>query len=128
MHQVISSFYSDLGEMVNWSLPRFFDFVKKIPYERDKHGTEILARPLVLFSEFSSMDCKKKAILIASWLKANGIPYRLLAVSEIPTGKIHHVFPQAFINNKWENVDATYSRYFLFQKKPKITKVEILRA
>ena len=127
MHKIIYDFYGDLGDMAKWPIQKFFDYVKNIPYQRDKHGTEIIARPRILISEFFQMDCKKKAILISSWLRANKIPYRLLAVSEIPSGRIHHVFPQGYFGDKWENVDATYSKFYLFQKKPKLTKVEILR-
>lgn len=127
MHKIIRDFHGDLGSMANWPIQKFFDFVKNIPYLRDKVGTEIVARPKILFSEFFQMDCKKKAILISSWLRANKIPYRLLAVSEIPSGRIHHVFPQGYFNEKWENVDATYPKFYLFQKKPRLTKVEILK-
>jgi hypothetical protein len=62
-----------------------------------------------------------------SWLKQNAIPARALAVSEMPNKKIHHVFPQGLIGGRWRNIDATYSKYKLFAKKPRVTYAEILK-
>lgn len=127
MHGLVQRFAGDLGALCKLTLPQFYDLVRAIPYQRDTRGQEWTVRPGLLLKEFPEMDCKKKAILIASWAKCNGIPFRFLSVSERRDGKIHHVFSQLFINGQWLNVDATYPRYKLFQKKTGITRAEILK-
>lgn len=112
--------------MASRPLPEYFGYVKRLPYLRDMRGTETVARPRLLLTEFPALDCKKKAILIAAWCKANGIPYRFIACSERPDKRIHHVFPQALMGQRWRNLDATYAKYKLFQKKPRLTRAEVL--
>lgn len=140
-----AKYYKDLGLHLDTGLQDFFNFVKKIPYKEDKLGLEVVSRPEYLLlgrsphkiirpkyilgeSPFpNGIDCKKKAVLISAWLEAHGIPYRLCAVSEKKNKKIHHVFPQAEIEGKWYNVDATYPYYKLFEgKNNKVTHGEIL--
>jgi hypothetical protein len=100
------------------SLQEFFNLVKDIPYRRDPRPVEVVARPYYLFKHRNlGIDCKKKTIAMASYLKANGIPYRLIGSSNRPDRKIHHIFPQALIDGEFKNVDATYSQYRLFQAK-----------
>ncbi len=118
---------NDLGELAKMPLPLFFDKVRKIPYRRDPKGKETVARPSLLLKEFPEMDCKKKAILMAAWLKKNNVPFRFIAVSEIPSKKFHHVFVIARVSGAWRNVDATYPHYTLFQKKPRVTRRQILK-
>lgn len=127
MYRMVEQFHGDIGGMAGRPLAEFFGYVKQLPYQRDKRGSETVARPALLLSEFLALDCKKKAILIAAWCKANGIPYRFIACSERPDKMIHHVFPQAAIGKKWRNLDATYSKYRLFQKKPGLTRAEVLK-
>jgi len=70
-------------------------------------------------------DCKKKSILMGSYFKNNGIPFRLIGSSKNKNKRIHHVFPQAFLDGKWVNTDATYNHYNLGDQK-KVTKAVIL--
>ncbi|NOR85657.1 hypothetical protein GQ473_06075 [archaeon] len=108
------------------SLPDFFDLVRKIKYRKDHAPIEVISRPKhILNLQGLGMDCKKKALLIASYLKNAGVPYRLIGSSRKQNGRIHHVFVQGFINNQWENIDATYKHYKLFEKK-QVTNAEVL--
>ena len=121
--------FNDLGMHLDDSLQGFFNYVKNIPYLEDTTKAEIVSRPKYMLGKGAfknGIDCKKKAVLMASWLEAHGIPYRLVAVSERKNKQIHHVFPQAKINGKWLNVDATYNHYKLFEGKPKVTHGEVL--
>jgi len=118
---------NDLGEVVQMPLPSFFDRVRKIPYQRDRKGRETVARPRLLLTEFPALDCKKKAILMAAFCASKKIPFRFIAVSESPTRKFHHVFLLAKVAGKWRPVDATYSKYRLFEKKPRVTRWQILQ-
>ena len=137
-----AKYFRDLGIHLDSSLNNFYNFVKKIPYKEDRIGIEIVSRPghMLGRSRFRIMrpkhilgespfregiDCKKKAVLISAWLEAHGVPYRLVAVSEKPSKKIHHVFPQAQIDGGWVNIDATYPYYQLFEGKP-VTYGEVL--
>lgn len=118
---------NDLGGAALMPLPSFFDGVRKIPYQRDQKGRETVARPALLLREFPALDCKKKAILMGAFLAAKKIPFRFIAVSESPTKKFHHVFVLARVAGKWRPVDATYSKYKLFEKKPRVTRWQILQ-
>lgn len=118
---------NDLGGAALMPLPSFFDGVRKIPYQRDQKGRETVARPALLLREFPALDCKKKAILMGTFLAAKKIPFRFIAVSESPTKKFHHVFVLARVAGKWRPVDATYSKYKLFEKKPRVTRWQILQ-
>ena len=137
MHRLIEKYYGDLnhlfindnGKLIPISslpLNKFFNFVKNIPYRRDKRPVEVIARPnKIVRNRRLGMDCKKKSIMVASYLKGRGYPYRLVASSRFPTKQVHHVFPQVQIFGKWLNVDATYPDYRLFQPKS-VTYAEVL--
>jgi len=127
MYRLIERFHKDLGALAAMPLEKFFDYVKKIPYQRDTRGREVVARPGLLLKEFPSLDCKKKAILICAWARCNGIPFRLVACSERPDKKIHHVFPQIKNSGRLCNADATYSKYVLGQSKNRVTRAEVLK-
>lgn len=127
MYSLVRSFASDLGSLANMPLPQFFDVIRKLPYIRDKRGQEVVARPALILKEFPAIDCKKKAILIASYLQLHGIPFRFVASSIRKDRRIHHVFTQAEISGEWRNVDPTYRHYRLFEPKRGITKIEILQ-
>ena len=138
MHRLINSYSRDLhdimvmrnGMMVPFvSLPidSAFDFVRRIPYRRDTKPIEVVARPREIFLHRNiGMDCKKKAIALASYLRERGLPYRLIASSRLPSRRIHHVFPQICICGQWLNFDATYPHYRPFQRKF-VTRTEVLQ-
>lgn len=126
MYSLVERFHKDIGEWANKPLPLFFDHVRQVPYLRDVKGKEVTARPAFLGTVFPAIDCKKKAILLASWLRSNFIPYRFIAVSERPDKRIHHVFTQAWNGQKWINLDATYPDYRFMEAKPRVTKAQEL--
>lgn len=108
------------------TLREFFNYVRSIPYRQDTKPIEIVSRPKhILRNELLGMDCKKKGILISSFLRSKKIPYRLIGSSKKKNKRIHHVFPQARIRGRWRNVDATYRHYRPFEKK-KVTNYERL--
>ena len=107
-------------------LKEFFDFVREIPYRRDKKPIEIVSRPYYIVKHLSlGYDCKKKAVLMASYCKLNSIPFRFIGSSQRKDGKIHHIFVQGLFNGQWLNLDATYPDYKLFESK-EITNAEVL--
>lgn len=128
----VNTFNGDLKsfpEVLNMDIPQFYDFVKNIPYTKDAENNEIVSRPLYLLTIFPALDCKKKSILFASFmlLKYGHNSYRFVLSSNRPDGKIGHIFTQIFVNDRWYNADATYSKNKLGSKK-KVTNFEIVEA
>lgn len=138
MHRLINTYYNDVNNTIvsngekylplsELTVEEAFDFVKNLPYKVDTAPIEIVSRPSILIKNSSNgLDCKKKSILICSYLKSNGIPFRLIASSQRPDGRIHHVFPQMKLNKKWCNLDATYPENNIYEKKI-VTKAEVLQ-
>jgi hypothetical protein len=120
----------DVQAAADFDIRDYFSLVSKIPYRRDPtkpKPREIIARPYYLLKyRRIGLDCKKKSILCGAWCRENRYPYRFIGSSQRKDKKIHHIFPQIFYNNKWENIDATYPEYQLFQPKTDLTKVEVL--
>jgi hypothetical protein len=125
-------FFSDLNlfavkrnneyiKLPDLSILDFFDIVKCVPYLRDTAPIEITSRPLwILLNCFSGADCKKKAIINGCYAKANGIQYRFIGSSNRPDKRLHHIYPEVFLYNKWLPFDATYN-YFKFGEKKRNT-------
>jgi len=133
MYEMCFRFFADLDGLERLPFPDFFDRVRGIPYATDEEITgrddEVAARPLYLLDRkiFPFLDCKKKAILIGSWARAQKPPlaFRFLAVSEYPDKKIHHVFPQIDFGAGWINCDATFSNFKIGMGHP-VTRAEEL--
>ena len=137
MYRLIDTYSSDLDNIKVWRagklmpfskipLNEAYDYIRRIPYKRDLKPVEILMRPALIFrNKNSGIDCKKKAILLSSYLRSRGIPYRLVASSRLQNKRIHHVFPQMYLCG-WLNFDATYPHYRPFEPKM-VTKVEVLK-
>ena len=121
------------GKLISVSdLPFFayFDLIKNMQYKQDTAPIEVVARPIILLKGVQAgagLDCKKKAILIASWICLNvgKNNFRFVASSKRKDKEITHVFPEILVNEKWLPVDATYSHNKPF-KKERLTKKEIL--
>jgi hypothetical protein len=105
-------------------LRTFYDFCRKIPYKEDTRPVEVIGRPLELV-RLPAMDCKKKSVMMGSYASFKKIPFRFIASSNRPSGQIHHVYPELFINGKWVTYDATYSNYFIGMNK-RTTAKEVL--
>lgn len=122
----------DLGTHLDSTLLNFYKFVQAIPYLEDSNFSEVVGRPKYLLNPktFKGLDCKKKAVLILSWALAHNIPSRLIASSQRPDKKIHHVFTQLKIEGEWKTVDPTYPQNqggeILFSSKPDLTAAEEL--
>jgi len=100
------------------SFDSYFNYVKDLPYRRDKAPIEQIGRPSWIMEKKRGIaDCKKKAILICSWLQLQRIPWRLVGSSNRKDRQIHHIFPQAKSGGAWINVDATYSDYRIGEPK-----------
>jgi len=136
MYQFAENFSSDLGELARLPLPDFFMRVADIPYESDddlfpgSESVEVNARPAYLLdrSIFPALDCKKKSILMGAWARENGIPFRFLAVSELPTRRVHHVFADLNLPaGGWTTADATFPHYRLGQGFPLTFATELAR-
>lgn len=137
MYYLIKMYYDDLSKLfvkingkcmplMDLSLKQFYNFVSKIPYRKDQKPIEVVSRPKhIIKLRKIGMDCKKKGILIGSFLRGNRKRYRLVTSSKKINKRIHHVFPQMKIGRKWYNVDATYPHYKLFQPKA-VTNFEVL--
>jgi hypothetical protein len=112
------------------SLPDFFKFVKNIPYRRDPKPIEITARPYYIIKHRKlGMDCKKKGILICSFLRMKNFKYRAIGSSTRPDKAVHHIYFEMFDPRlkQWRPVDATYSSNVLFKQNPHETFREVLK-
>jgi len=136
MYRIIETFAGDLygietvirGNVTPFpflSLTDAFYAISNIPYLEDTAPVEIVSRPAYI-NDLPGADCKKKAIMMSSYLKLNKVPYRLVAISEMPDKHVHHVFTQANLNGTWFNLDPTYENAIPFQHKT-VTKYEVLR-
>jgi hypothetical protein len=132
IYELIDQYHSDLksiqgprGVLARYDLDSYFNFVRKLPYAIDKKPIEVVGRPLRIVERARiGIDCKKKAILMGSWCKSNGIPFRMITSSNRKDKRVHHIFPQAKIDGAWRNIDATYSHYRLFEPKT-VTYAEV---
>jgi hypothetical protein len=130
INYAVDHFAGDLKrfpKVMKMNLPQFYDYVKKIPYQRDIPQREIVSRPLYLLTIFPSLDCKKKSILLLSFiaLKFGKSSGRLVLSSNRPDKQIGHIFTQFYNGRDWINADATYPQNILGQKK-RVTNYEIV--
>lgn len=128
MARMVRDYPEDLRRFRGIDLRALFESVRKIPYGEDlflygNGDAELVARPRFLLDRrlFPRLDCKKKAILMASWAEENGIPWRFVAVCENGSGDAHHVFTQMQFADEWRNVDPTFPNFRLFEPKPHVT-------
>jgi len=104
----------------------FFNFLKNIPYREDEDD-EILDRPGELLNpkKYPYLDCKKKAIILASYLHNRGLKWSFVAVSEAMGIPIHHVYCLLKVFNKFIPLDATYKNS-KFKKINPVYEAEII--
>ena len=119
----------DFPTLSNMDIEEYFDYVKKIPYTKDAKNVEVVSRPKYLLNKkvFPALDCKKKAILMGSFmlLKHGPESYRFIISSNRPDKQIGHIFTQINIDGSWINADATYAQNQIGKTK-KITAFEIM--
>lgn len=129
--RMIREYHKDLElfpDLINMNIQEYFDYVKNIPYIRDVPKTEVVSRPKFLLTVFGALDCKKKSILMGSYMKllhGDG-SYRLCLSSNSPDKVIKHIFTQIKIGDNWINADATYSKNKIGALK-KVTNFEIVK-
>lgn len=115
MREVVNRHYRDVAAYATLSLPEIFDLVKSIPYRRDPKKpngkvTELLQRPAYTLARTGhGGDCDDKAMVLASWAKLNGIPFRFVAVGRAKNLPLHHVLVELYIQGNWVHVDPTYA-------------------
>lgn len=137
MYHFATEFAGDLGGLKSLPFPAFYSRVQEIPYQSDDElfpedrdrVVEVVARPGLLMNRrlFPRLDCKKKSILCGAWAAANRRPFCFLAVSEIPSREVHHVFPVIdFDGRGFRTADATLPEYRIGQAFP-ITYAEELK-
>ena len=128
----VNSFSGDLygfPGLMGRGIEEFYDFVKRIPYTKDIKNIEVVSRPKYLLQNFPALDCKKKSILMGSYMKNKYGPgsYRYVLSSNRPDGQICHIFTQVRVEgDNWINADATYPQNIFGQKK-RVTNFEIVR-
>lgn len=130
IRHAVDTYYKDMAgfpELLRMNAVEFFDYVKNIPYVRDVPDLEIVSRPKYLLTIFPSLDCKKKSILMASFMRYKHGPgsYRFVLSSNRPDGQIGHIFTQVKCNGQWINADATYSNNN-FAAKKRVTNYQIV--
>lgn len=109
MERIVKTFSEDIEPLDSMSLMEFFNFVRKIPYCEDGE-IELLDRPKNLLNPelWPGLDCKKKAILIASYLQKRGLKWSFVAVCEKLGADIHHVYCLLKNGKKFFPLDATF--------------------
>lgn len=111
MARIVRTYWRDVRDFLDMPFGDYYRMVANLPYYPDPKGKETLSRPkYTLDPEYSPRDCDDKAILIGSWLYANGIPFRFIAVSGDKSKKLHHVFVLLDWCGKNVHADATYPR------------------
>jgi len=138
MYHFAEEYAGDLGHLASLPFPSFYERVKDIPYQSDDEIfpeerdriLEVVARPALLLNRnvFRRLDCKKKSILCGAWAARNRRPFAFLAVSEMPSREIHHVFPVIDYDGRgYRTADATFPEFRIGQAFPITRAEELLR-
>lgn len=119
MRRIVEMYHDDIGAKKDLPLNEYYELVKALPYKPDPKGLEFVSRPrFTLDKNFPIRDCDDKAVLIGSYLYANGIPFRFEGSSKKNDGTLHHVYVIANMGGKELILDATYP-YNQFGKEEK---------
>lgn len=120
MFKLIETCAEDVAPYATQTPEQFYSMVRALPYIPDPRGNEWVQRPASSLHGWGFFrDCDDKAILMAAYAKAAGIPFRIAiggsrayvdsrGRTEVP---YHHVWPEFYMMGKWLPMDATYSRY-----------------
>jgi hypothetical protein len=108
MIRIASTHKNDLIEYADWSILKFYLYVRALEYRRDIPGVETLVRPKYSIKKNWKRwrDCDDKTMLIISWAMLNNKPWRIAVVGK--GDHPHHVYPELNINHKWLPVDPTF--------------------
>lgn len=116
VERLSSAYMTDLEPYKNYSLPEFFAFVCKIPYEEDPPGIEFVMRPNALLAR-NKGDCDDKTTFFLAWAKLRKIPCGFSIVSSKLLKGYHHIFPFIVLDGIKIDCDATYSDGVLGRKR-----------
>jgi hypothetical protein len=111
MARLVRTYYRDVSDYFDMPFGDYYRMVANLPYHPDPRGKETLSRPqYTLDPDYKPRDCDDKAILIGSWLYANRVPFRFIAVSGHKSQRLHHVFVLLDWCGKKVHADATYPK------------------
>lgn len=108
MRSLVLKYYTDVSLYRAYSVEEFFNYVKNLPYIKDPQFEEFIHRPCLTMGEPRYRDCDDKMVLMGSFLKLKGIPFRFVAVSYMANKKPHHVLIDASLGGVHNIVDPTY--------------------
>jgi len=84
----------------------FFWVKQNIRFTKDPYQIELISNPLRTL-ELKAGDCDDLAILLSSLLRSIGYNTRFKVVSAKASGKLHHVYTQAYFSGTWISLDPT---------------------
>lgn len=123
MTDLVKKYSKDIGDKAKWPLPKFYAFVRALPFRSDPPGHESIARAkFTINPEWPWRDCDDKAIILGCWCYENGVPFRFRASSKAKDGQLHHVYVMCKFKGKLLPLDATYPRNKLFIEESGLTK------
>ncbi len=106
------------------------DFKKRFVFVADPPGLEILKNPShharrIYQDGFTTGDCDENSALVASMLLHNGLPARLIVMSNKPHKKFHHIFSGFKCLSSEREIFVVDPQEKYFERWPKITKARI---
>lgn len=136
MKRIASQYRHDMDQFLGMCPTKFFYFAKQIPYVEDNikaqmfvnagyvgadmEGYEFVQRPLYTLQGLGS-DCDDKAVMAASYMYLQGIPWKFVTVAQQPYNWDHvylKIFArtQGYPNGAWLPYDVTISKLDIFQE------------
>lgn len=110
MRRISVAFSDDVVPYVTWSLLKFYEKVRALPYQEDPASLEFLQRPsITLALAGPGGDCDDKAICMGAFFYLQKIPYRFVAASRSFDAPLHHTWCQGYIEGSWLDCDPTYA-------------------
>jgi len=120
MRHMVNTYWRDMVPYAHMTLSEVFDRIKMLPFRPDPPDAETLQRPLYTMTMTGyGGDCDDKAIALASYCTAVGIPYQFVAVRRKDMEALHHVYCYLYVNNRWIPADATYNFNVLGREREK---------
>ena len=127
MKRITQQYAADLGPWLRRPFAEYYKYVCNLPYIPDPVDVETVSRPaFTLRPDYGPRDCDDKAVLLACWWHAHGVPVAFLATSCRKNKQLHHVL--AVIPGML--LDATYKSHQKYIGKydywPKVTNAVLL--
>lgn len=109
MRSMVEAHWRDMAPYVHLPITEAYENIKNIPWRADSidgFDDEVVMRPsYTMFEMGVGGDCDDKAVMMASYLKAAGYPWRFVAVGD---DKFEHVYVETQIDGQVVPLDATY--------------------